>query len=271
MKGRAFIPVVIFAALVGCSKGSSDTPNAGQATGSDIKPTTAATFKSLKTEDTVPGTGEGAKSGDTLTMLYHGSLVDGTVFDSNMSADGKPDTSKPPFALVLGMGQVIKGWDEGLKGIKTGCVRKIMIPSEMGYGAQGSGEKIPPNSDLVFTVKCLDIVHQGEEKVIDIKDLKVGSGAEVKNGDKVTIHYVGTLLNGKQFDSSREKNQPFEFTVGAGEVVAGFDKGLLGMRRGGLRKLRIPPMAAYGSNPNGGIPPNSVLNFEIECLKINGK
>jgi len=104
MKGRAFIPVVIFAALVGCSKGSSDTPNAGQATGSDIKPTTAATFKSLKTEDTVPGTGEGAKSGDTLTMLYHGSLVDGTVFDSNMSADGKPDTSKPPFALVLGMG-----------------------------------------------------------------------------------------------------------------------------------------------------------------------
>jgi len=141
----------------------------------------------------------------------------------------------------------------------------------MGYGAQGSGEKIPPNSDLVFTVKCLDIVHQGEEKVIDIKDLKVGSGAEVKNGDKVTIHYVGTLLNGKQFDSSREKNQPFEFTVGAGEVVAGFDKGLLGMRRGGLRKLRIPPMAAYGSNPNGGIPPNSVLNFEIECLKINGK
>jgi len=205
-----------------------------------------------------------------LTMLYRGKLVNGTVFDSNMEEDGKPSPGKDPFSLVLGMGMVIPGWDKGLVGCKVGELRKLSVPSKLAYGEKGQGQ-IAPNSDLIFTVTCLDIVRKGEEMVIDTTDLKKGTGPAVKKGDKVTIHYVGKLLNDKQFDSSRDKKTPFSFTVGAGEVVPGFDKGVMGMQKGGLRKLRIPPQAAYGADPTGGIPGNSVLIFEIELLKLNGK
>lgn len=103
-----------------------------------------------------------------------------------------------------------------------------------------------------------------------IEDLAIGSGTEVKEGDRVAVHYTGTFSDGRVFDSSRERNTPFTFTVGRGDVIKGWDVGIPGMYLGGRRRLTIPPQFAYGSQGMGDvIPPNATLVFEIEVLGIN--
>ena len=105
---------------------------------------------------------------------------------------------------------------------------------------------------------------------LQITDEIAGTGAEAKAGNLVTVNYIGTLTNGGKFDSSYDRNQPFSFTLGAGEVIKGWDEGVLGMKVGGKRKLVIPPSLAYGSQEvgNGLIPANSTLIFEIELLEV---
>lgn len=104
---------------------------------------------------------------------------------------------------------------------------------------------------------------------LKIEDVRVGSGAEVKNGDRVEVNYLGTFLNGQKFDSSYDRNQAFQFSVGAGEVIKGWDLGLVGMKTGGKRILLIPSDLAYGAaGAPGAIPPNTPLKFEIELVAI---
>ena len=102
-----------------------------------------------------------------------------------------------------------------------------------------------------------------------IEDLLEGSGAEAKAGQTVSVHYVGTLLDGTKFDSSRDRGTPFKFPLGAGRVIQGWDRGVAGMKIGGQRKLTIPPELAYGAR---GFPPvipaNATLVFEIELLDL---
>ncbi|MFA6296215.1 MAG: FKBP-type peptidyl-prolyl cis-trans isomerase [Patescibacteria group bacterium] len=110
----------------------------------------------------------------------------------------------------------------------------------------------------------------GDANGLKSEILKPGTGdKQVKNGDLVSVHYKGTLENGKEFDSSYKYNQPFEFTVGAGEVIKGWDLGLVGMKIGEKRKLTIPSELGYGERGAGTvIPGNATLIFEIELLEI---
>ncbi len=102
-----------------------------------------------------------------------------------------------------------------------------------------------------------------------IEDLVVGNGATAKAGQSVVVHYTGWLTSGQKFDSSVDRNDPFDFRLGAGQVIAGWDQGVAGMQVGGKRKLTIPPNLAYGSRGAGGvIPPNATLVFEVELLAI---
>lgn len=100
------------------------------------------------------------------------------------------------------------------------------------------------------------------------EDLTVGSGTEAKIGDTISVNYKGTLTNGKQFDSSYDRKEPFTFTLGKGEVIKGWDDGVVGMKIGGKRKLTIPPELGYGNNAQGEIPANSTLVFEVELLTV---
>ncbi|MBZ4332277.1 FKBP-type peptidyl-prolyl cis-trans isomerase [Corallococcus interemptor] len=104
---------------------------------------------------------------------------------------------------------------------------------------------------------------------LGVEDVKVGTGAEAVSGKRVTVHYVGTLTDGKKFDSSRDRGQGFTFPLGAGHVIQGWDQGVAGMKVGGIRKLTIPPELGYGSRGAAGvIPPNATLLFEVELLDV---
>jgi len=103
---------------------------------------------------------------------------------------------------------------------------------------------------------------------LQMQDLTVGTGQEVKSGDTVTVNYLGTLLDGTKFDSSYDHNQPFTTQIGVGQVIKGWDEGIVGMKVGGKRKLTIPAALGYGDQPAGSIPPNSTLVFEVELLGV---
>jgi FKBP-type peptidyl-prolyl cis-trans isomerase len=120
---------------------------------------------------------------------------------------------------------------------------------------------------LIF---ALPVAFSAPIKGLKISILKKGKGAEVKKGETAKVHYTGWLMNGKKFDSSKDHGQPFEFSVGGGSVIKGWDLGVEGMKVGEVRQLIIDSDLAYGKTGAGGaIPPNSKLKFDIELLSIS--
>lgn len=112
-------------------------------------------------------------------------------------------------------------------------------------------------------------INESQTMSVTYEDTVVGAGSEATTGKTVTVHYVGMLADGTVFDSSRARNEPFQFTIGTGGVIQGWEQGLLGMKVGGKRRLVIPPELGYGATGAGGvIPPNATLTFEIELLNV---
>lgn len=253
---------LLFAA--GCGGGEKAAEGSTAGSGETVDGAPVKKLEKLVVKDMKVGTGPAAKNGDLVAMQYTGTLLNGKQFDSNASPD------KEPYSFVLGTRSVIKGWDEGLIGMKKGGTRKLEIPAELGYGDQAMGD-IPPGSDLYFDVKLLDIVPSEDYNVFDKTDLKVGTGATAKMGDTVTVHYVGKLVNQKEFDNTYDRKKPATFELGTG-ASTGFDAAVAGMRVGGKRSIRIPPAIGYGI---GGklpkIPGNSILLFEVELLAVQPK
>lgn len=131
-----------------------------------------------------------------------------------------------------------------------------------------SKKKVKNNTSLQTPTPSATIAESNMDE-LKIEDIVVGTGIEAVAGKKVTVNYIGTLTNGTKFDSSYDRGVPFSFNLGVGEVIKGWDQGVLGMKVGGKRKLTIPSSLGYGEAGAGSvIPPNATLIFEVELLKV---
>ncbi|HEX4336567.1 MAG TPA: FKBP-type peptidyl-prolyl cis-trans isomerase [Polyangiaceae bacterium] len=131
---------------------------------------------------------------------------------------------------------------------------RVIVPVPSSESASASGSAAEPAKAPAGLVK---------------EDIKVGTGPAAKTGDHVSVHYTGTLTDGTKFDSSLDRNEPFDFGLGAGQVIKGWDQGVVGMKKGGKRKLTIPSELGYGASGSPPkIPPNATLIFDIELLSI---
>lgn len=252
--------------VVGCNGNNSSASNTASGNapveaGNTPAPVQSGAVNDLKVEVLKPGTGKAIKSGDIALVYYYGMLTNGTEFDSNMSKDFKPTDGKEPFSLTVGVGQVIKGWDEGLVGLKEGSEDKISIPWAKAYGADGSGEKIPPKADLIFFVKIAKVYPAGEAPQIEATDIKKGEGTAVTMKSTITFKYKGLTLGGHVFDDQSKQ----AITQPVAKLIPGFGDALVGMKPGGKRKISWPPGNA---NPTGLIPANQPAEFEVEIISV---
>lgn len=226
----------------------------------------------LVTRDIAIGTGTQAGVGDVLEVNYVGALLsDGTEFDASWNRS-------QTFFVPIGMGAVIPGWDQGIVGMREGGRRVLITPPDLAYGSSGAGSSIPPDATLVFVVDLVAILDLQPPAIpeptevgalLEVEDLVAGTGDPVESGDTVTVHYLGTLTDGTVFDASWRRGMPFTTTIGVGMVIPGWDQGIVGMREGGRRLLKIPSDLAYGERGSGAaIPPDTPLLFVVDLIRI---
>ena len=232
----------------------------------------------LIVEDFVIGEGEAVGKGWEVSLHYYGTLEDGTMFDTSQKRN-------KPFSFTLGQGGAIKGWDQGIPGMKVGGKRRLTIPAELAYGKKKRG-KIPANSQLTFELELVKAfaplpdpkgpeAFEGEpvskeERAggLIVEDFAVGTGEPAADGKMVYMHYTGKLEDGTQFDSSLKRKRALSFVLGSGRVIKGWDQGIGGMKVGGLRRITVPAELGYGARQMGKIPPNSKLVFTVELMAV---
>ena len=219
----------------------------------------------------VEGKGVKPVAGDKVVVHYTGKLTNDTIFDSSHKRN-------QPFGFVLGMGQVIKGWDEGIALLNIGSKATLRIPASLGYGDRDMGS-IPPNSTLIFEVELLDVVSGPKPYDMGSKQWKVqpsglkyvvvqdGTGIKVQNGMSVSVHYSGYFEDGKTFDSSVQRGEPITIILGKRQVIPGWEEGISLLKVGDKAKFFIPYNLAYGDAGRGTIPAKANLIFDVEVVK----
>jgi len=233
----------------------------------------------------IEGIGQLATEGTKVTVQYVGyDYETGKKFASSWD-EGKPLT------FTLGNGEVIQGWEEGLRGLEGGDRRELVIPPALAKGSNPPG--IPQGKTVVYVVELVpkksasskeaakpkpspsttakslgktkpkvEVPKGPPPKKLTIKDLETGKGPSAKAGDELTVEYVGVdYKTGKQFDASWDRGEPFSFELGSGGVIPGWEQGMEGMKVGGRRELIIPPELAYG-------PEKGTLVFVVDLLAI---
>jgi peptidylprolyl isomerase len=251
---------------------------------------TKPTKSGLIYQDTKIGLGPLAKKGDLVTVNFSILMLDETeIFSTTQQGE--------PVFFELGQPFDTKGMDEALLKMRKGGKARIIMPSNIAFGEQGRGNIIPPFATLISDIELVDIKskkdysdeQQGGETGTIQKYLEdngitatptasglyyvereAGTGPAPQTGDKVKVWYTGKLVDGTVFDASENRGQPYEFALGQGRVIKGWDEGIALMKQGGKATLIIPSKLGYGERGSGQrIPPFSPLVFEVELREVS--
>ncbi|KAG7492276.1 hypothetical protein MATL_G00012790 [Megalops atlanticus] len=203
------------------------------------------------------------QNSDFVRYHYNGTLLDGTPFDSSYNRQQTYDT-------YVGQDWLIKGMEEGLLGMCVGEKRNIIIPPFLAYGEKGYGTEIPPHASLIFDVLLVDLHNPKDDITVENQVVPESCSRKSVVGDYIRYHYNATFLDGRQFDSSYQRNNTYNTYIGMGYVIAGMDKALQGVCMGEKRRITMPPHLAYGENGAGkDIPGSAVLVFDIHVIDFH--
>ena len=285
------LPLATIGLLAACgsstkSSGATTTTAAGgpstTAVGALPKPVVklpATLPTTLVITDLKDGTGTPAANGDTVVVHYIGvRSADGKEFDNSFDRG-------TPFPVTVGVGQVIKGWDQGLVGVKTGGTRQLDIPASLAYGDSPPGTVIQKGDALSFVIQVVKIVpkvNPADAPEISIPptpnqsaqtatDLIVGTGPALQPGQTVVLQFLAfSAATGQQIASSWEQGTPMTFVPGGGQLPPGLEKAVVGMNVGGRRQVTIPFADAFGAagNTNIGLPANTDLIMVLDLIAV---
>ena len=222
------------------------------------------------------GSGDLPEDGGLVTIHFAGWLAE------DLSSIGNSYIAGQPVPFRLGAGQIMEGWDEAVAQMRIGEKTQFIVPPSLGFGETGSPPVIPPNATLIFEIELVDALpapppptsleedaYTTTESGLQIAVLEEGEGEETpQEGQIAVVHYRGWLEDGTEFDASYNRDAPFEFPVGLGAVIPGWDEGVATMNVGDVVQLVIPPDLGYGEFGSGSIPPDATLIFEVELLEI---
>ncbi|MEY2416851.1 MAG: hypothetical protein QOH53_2185 [Ilumatobacteraceae bacterium] len=279
------VPIAALGLLTACGDNatSSDASPAITTPGALPKPTVklpSTIPTKLLITDLTQGTGAAAVTGDTVVVHYVGvRSADGAEFDNSYDRGS-------PFSVTIGAGQVIKGWDQGLVGIKTGGRRQLDIPADLAYGdSPPSTDVIQPGDALSFVIDAVTIIPKADPAdapVVSIPptpnqtaqtftDLIIGDGVGIEPGQTVAVQLLAfSAADGKQLDSSWESGTPLTFVPGANQLPPGLEKAVDGMKVGGRRQVDIPFAQAFGAagNTNLGLPASTDLIVVLDLVAV---
>lgn len=221
------------------------------------------------------GDGDTPQEGAPVTLHFKGWLEDGTAL-ADSYVNGQPIT------ITLGREEVMAGWDEAIALMQVGEIAQFIIPPSLAYGEEGAGGVIPPNTGLVFELELVEVAdpppppttvdeadYTETESGLKYVILEAGDGEMPQAGQTVVVHYRGWLAeDGYQFDASYNRDTPFEFVLGQGAVIPGWDEGVALMSVGDTAQFVIPPELGYGEFGSGSIPPDATLIFEVTLLEV---
>lgn len=226
------------------------------------------------------------KAGEVASVLYTGTLLNGTVIYSTSQNDNTP------VSFVSQQNQIIPGFDQGVSLMHKGDKAVFLIPSGLAFGTSGSGTAVPANTVVRYEVELVDInptfavpddnlfkryltknsittAQKQASGLYLIPTVSNPSGTPAKSGTTVSVLYTGKLLNGTVFDAtSLRGNTPYTFIVGSGATIAGFNEGVSLLRKGEKATLLLPSGLAYGANGSSTIPANTPLIFDIEVVDV---